>query len=416
MTVRPRWVFVAVVAVSLLALARTQLYYGTLYHGWDAQFYYATARSIVLDGDLDLTNDLLETPAPKSFDPDNDGTFRLLERLPDGRVWSKYPVGMSLVEAPLVAAGRAIRATAGAAGVEVTGRPGYSQLELWTVAVGLVLLFAAGLTELYRLLADEFDPTAAAVGVVGGWAGTSLFFYSAVFPYMSHAVSFALLVAVMRTARDLACGAPANRGVALLGLTLGALFLVRPQQVVIVAFLLPTLLRIARDRPLRSWAPGAAVGFAAGAALVATQLAFNYSQRGVWSLNGYAAGGEGFNFARPDLSIVLFSESRGLLRFSPVVLLAAVGYAMSWRTLPVFAWATGLNLLAQIYLIASWSSPDQGISFGGRMWSDNAAAVGVGLAALMGKLPKEGRWAVAALSCAAVGWTTVLMVRYIWNG
>ena len=416
MTVRPRWVFVAVVAVSLLALARTQLYYGSLYHGWDAQFYYATARSIALDGDLDVTNDLLETPAPKSFDPDKDGSFRLLERLPGGRVWSKYPVGLSLVEAPLIGIGRGIRRSVEAAGVKVAGRPGYSQLELWTVAVGLVLLFAAGLTELYRLLAAEFDPTAAAIGVVGCWAGTSLFFYSAVFPYMAHATSFALLVAVTRLACDLGRAAPANRGIALLGLTLGALFLVRPQQVVVVVFLLPTLLRIARDLPARSWAPGAVVGFVAGAALVATQLAFSYSQRGVWSLNGYAAGGEGFDFANPNLTMVLLSESRGLLRFSPVVVLAAAGCLVAARRLPVYAWSAVLNALVQLYVIASWSSPEQGDAFGARMWSDNAAGVAVGLAALMSALPKAGRVAVAALTIAATLWTTLLMVRYIWNG
>ena len=416
MTVRPRWVFVAVVAVSLLALARTQLYYGTLYHGWDAQFYYATARSIALDGDLDVTNDLLESPAPKSFDPDKDGSFRLLERLPGGRVWSKYPVGLSLVEAPLIVAGRAVRATAEGVGVKVAGRPGYSQLELWTVAVGLVLLFAAGLTELYRLLAAEFDPTSAAVGVVGCWGGTSLFFYSAVFPYMAHATSFALLVAVMRLARDLARGGPANRGVALLGLTLGLLFLVRPQQVVVVAFLVPTLARVAVNRPWKSWLPGAAVGFVAGLTMVATQLAFGHSQRGVWSLNGYAAGGEGFDFANPNLSMVLLSESRGLLRYSPVVALAAIGCLLAARRLPVYAWAAVLNALVQLYVIASWSSPEQGDAFGARMWSDNAAGVAVGLAALTSQLPRVGRGAVAALTVAAVGWTTVLMVRYIWNG
>ena len=416
MAVRPRWVFVAVVAVSLLALARAQLYYGTLYRGWDAQYYYAVARSVAFDGDLDITNDLLATPTPKPFDPDGDGTFWRVPRRPDGRIWSKYPIGLSVVEVPPLLVGRAVRGVVEAAGVPVVGPPGYSNVEFWTVAVGLVLVFAWSVAELYRLLAADHGTAAALVGVAGGWAGTSLFFYSAVFPFMAHALSFAALVAVMRVARDLGDGAPANRGVALLGLALGALFLVRPQQVVIAAFLLPTLLRIARDRPLKSWLPGTAVGFAAGLATVAMQLAFNYSQRGVWALNTYAAGGEGFDFTNPNLSIVLTSESRGLLRFSPVVLVAAAGYALCWRSLPVYAWAAGLNLLAQLYLIASWSSPDQGIAFGGRMWSDNAAAVAIGLAALVAKLPPAGRRAVTVVTAAAIGWTTWLMVRYVLDG
>ena len=416
MAVRPRWVFVAVVIVSLLALARTQLYYGTLFRGWDAQYYYAVARTAAFDGDLDITNDLLATPTPKPFDPDGDGTFWRVPRLDGGRIWSKYPIGLSVVEVPFLLVGRAIRGVVEAAGVSVAGPPGYSNVEFWAVAVGLVLVFAWGVAELYRLLAADYGTAAALVGVVGGWAGTSLFFYSAVFPFMAHALSFTALVAVMRVARDLGDGAPANRGVALLGLALGALFLVRPQQVVIAAFLVPTLLRIVRDRPVRAWLPGAAIGFAAGAVMVGLQLAFNYSQRGVWALNTYAPGGEGFDFARPNLSIVLTSESRGLVRFSPVVLLAVAGYAWCWRSLTVSAWAVGLNLLAQLYLIASWSSPDQGIAFGGRMWSDNAAAVSVGVAALVAKSPRIGRGAVIVLTAAAVGWTTYLMVRYVLDG
>lgn len=56
---RPKWVFLTVMAVGFFTLARTQQYYGTIYRGWDAQFYYLLAHSLVFDRDVDVTNNLL---------------------------------------------------------------------------------------------------------------------------------------------------------------------------------------------------------------------------------------------------------------------------------------------------------------------------------------------------------------------
>ena len=68
--------------------------------GWDAQYYYACARSLVFDTDLDITNDLEATPHPAPFDRDADGQFEAVPRDRKGRIVSKYPIGLSLVEVP----------------------------------------------------------------------------------------------------------------------------------------------------------------------------------------------------------------------------------------------------------------------------------------------------------------------------
>lgn len=410
---RPKWVFLTVVAVGLLTLARTQQFYGNIYRGWDAQFYYSCAHSLVFDRDVDVTNNLLLTPYPLPFDPDRNGSWKMAPRRSDGGIPSKYPIGMSLLEAPLLGLGHLARQAAEAAGVGVPGTIGYSAIELWCVAVGLIFLFSFGIVVLYRLVAEDFGRPAAVLGVIACWMGTSLFYYSVVFPFMAHAISFVLLVLVMHLTRALLVDVPANRSLALLGLCLAATFLVRPQQIMVAAFLLPSLVRLVRIQPTATWAAGAAIGATAIVAAVAAQVGMNYSQFGKFMLSGYSVGSEGFAWLNPHLTTVLVSASRGLLVFSPVVVMAALGYILFAQSVPGYAWPAVGNAVAQVYLIAAWSSPDQGDAFGARMWSDNAAAVAVGLAVLFHRSSAVVRWIIGGATLTTVCWTTYLMARYI---
>jgi hypothetical protein len=403
-------VFVVAVALSVIALARAQRFYGTIYHGWDAQFYYTLARSLVLDHDVDVSNDVMLTPSPRPLDPDGDRSFRNVPRHPDGRIWSKFRLGLSLVEAPLLAAGIGVRRIAEAAGFAVTGPPGYSLVELWTVALGLIAVFAAGLAVLYRLLVDEYGVAAALVGIAGAWIGTSLFYYSSVFPFMTHAISFALLAVIMALSRKVGAGGDENRRLLRLGAALAALFLVRPQQTLIAALLIPLLVPAVRALPRARWLPGLLGAALIGAACVTIQVAFSLAQAG--TVTGYAPGGEHFRWGSPSFAAVLFGRSTGLLRFSPIVAVAAAGYVAFARAIPGYAWAAAGNALAQLYVIAAFSA-GQGDTFGARMWSDNAATVAVGLAVIFRHAAGTWRRLMLAATVAAIGWTTVLLRRYI---
>lgn len=412
---RARWVMVIVLAGSLLSLARGQRYFGRIYHGWDAQFYFVIARSLLFNNDVDITNDLRMTPQADAFDPTRRGDWRNVPRRPDGGIPDKYPIGLSLVELPLLALGRLNRAIAESAGISVGGAPGYSAIELWTVAVGLVAIFACGLSVLYRMIAEDFSPAAAALGVAGCWLGTSLYYYSAVFVFMSHAVSFVMLVGVLWSCRALTRAMktnPLNAPLALLGLWLAGVFLVRPQQAMIALFVVPLVLRAIRGRPLSQWGRGAAVGAACGAGALAAELAMNYWQFHSLSLSGYAASGERFHWLHPQFAFVLLNPTRGLILFSPVVVLAACGYIVRPDLIPRYAWPSVANAAAQIYLIAAWWDPHQGDAFGCRMWSDNSAVVAIGLAILFCAWPKL-RWPLALGTAASVGWTTLQLARYV---
>ena len=99
--------------------------------------------------------------------------------------------------------------------------------------------------------------------------------------------------------------------------------------------------------------------------------------------------------------------------FSPVLAVAALGYAAFVRSAPRYVWPAVGNAVAQVYLIAAWSSPEQGDSFGARMWSDNAAVVAVGVSLALHETRSAGRWVLLAATLLAICWTTCLLGRYI---
>ena len=392
---------------GLLTLSRAEAYYGRLLRGWDAQFYYAMARSLVLDRDTDLSNDLPATPYPEPFDADRDGVLEAIPHGPDGRVQTKYPVGLSLIEAPFLAAGAALRqaATPQAAAV------GFSRLEIGCVAVGLLLVFAAGMQSFARLVEVVVPRPWCEAAVLTAWAGTSLLYYSAVFPFMAHAAAFALIAWCLRLARLVAAGAHPTRDLALLGAVLGLLFLTRPQQV-LLGLSLAAYLAVAKSLPLRKYAAGLIAGGSLFAAAVALQAAVNATQFGRFTLNAYSQGGEGFDWLHPDFAAILVGRARGLLVFSPVVLLGLAGYALGWRRMPGVAWVLLVHAVGQVYVVACWSSPDQGDAFGARMWCECAGVVAFGLAGLFTRRSAT-RWAALLVAGAAALWTTFLMAGYV---
>src|SRR5262249_49104048 len=154
------------------------------------------ARSLVFDRDLDISNDIVLSSNPGPLDPDGNLSFTNVPRRADGRVINVFPVGMSLVEAPALLVGSGVRALAERTGYRSTAAAGFSSVEIGTVAVWLLALFSLGMHQLYELLAGRATPTWRALAVTAAWLGTSLFYYSAVYPFMAHALAFTLVVCI----------------------------------------------------------------------------------------------------------------------------------------------------------------------------------------------------------------------------
>jgi hypothetical protein len=411
---RRSWFGVAVFAVGLLALARAQQFYGSLLRGWDAQFYYAEARSIVFDRDLDLTGDLQQTLDPVPFDADHDGTFEKVRRTATGRIRSSYPIGLSLLEIPGLVLGHGLRRALCGVGICSTQLAGFAAVEIWSVALWLLAVFAVGAQVLDELLRRYVRSPWREGSVLAAWFGTSLFYYSSIFPFMTHAAGFSFVVFTIFIAERIRSGETGLGRFLFLGLLLGMLFMLRTQQLTI---LLPVALMLGpflHRRP-PGWVGALAVCGGTLLALVAVQGWFYSHTAGEWALKGYMRGG--FSWSEPALGMALLNPARGLLWISPIVLLAGLGFATTApRNVPASFAAFALQGVMQVYVIASWSTPHQGDAFGLRMWSECAAAVACGLSLLYMRAAPLRKLVVTTAAVGCVAWTTRLLVVYVTGG
>jgi len=407
------WVAVAVFVVGVAVLARAQRYFGSLLSGWDAQHYYAAARSIVLDRDLDITNDLEATPFTRPFDRDADGYLEAPNRDANGRIISRYPIGLPLIEAPWLALGHGTRRVLAAMGLSSSRPVGYADVEIWTVALGLLAVFAIGMQLLHALLCPHVPAPWREVALVAAWWGTSLLYYSSVFPFMAHATGFALVVWTVWIAASIGAGTKSPRSLPLLGFALGALYCVRQQQVVLAAPLL-LLLAPLRAQPPRRWVGWALVGIAVFVLCAALQ-AWAHEQLGSGWASDFSRN-SWFDWLHPDFWTVLISPARGLLWISPIVVLAIVGFLVTPpRTVPRPFAVFALSGLIGIYVIGCWHAADQSDSFGIRMWCESAGAVACGVGLLYRQRSATTKLLISVAIGACLLWTNRLLYLYM-NG
>ncbi len=403
-------VFAAVVLVEGCALWRVERYYGHLLRGNDAQFYYAATRSLVVGRDLNISDDIVLTPHTDPFDFDHDGYFEELPRDKRGQILHKRPIGLSIIEAPWLWA--AVTWVPDPRGD--TRAVGYSVTDIRVVAFGLALAVAAGLALLYALIRRLSSAPWAIFSVWCAWLGTSLFGYSTAVIFMAHATAFTLVIATVFVADSLRGDGRTNLKLSVLGALVGLLYLVRPQQVLLLLLLLPYFLRVwQRDRQV--WTQGAVTGVAFLIIAIGFQAAVYAVSFGEGIISGYYAVGETFDWFQPNFLKVLADPARGLLVFSPIVVVACAGYILNWRRVPMFGWVLLAHAIVQLYVIAAWSGRLQGDSFGARMWSECAGMVAVGVSLLETSAPAiRLAWAVVATAC--VGWASALLIVYMQRG
>lgn len=402
--------FAAVLLVAGSIAARERKGMGSMLGGWDAQFYYAQARSLLFDRNPDLTNEFAALPNKKSFDEDGDGYPEQAPRDRSGKIRNKYPMGLALLEIPWMAAGYVARTVLGATGSYASAElSGYSSLEIAATAVGCVFYGLWGLLILYRLLEGVVGTPWREGIVLAAFAGTSLVYYGAIFPFMSHAAGFWLVMVLLaESIRFLGHGLASRTALWRIGGWGALLFLVRPQQGLLLPVLALWLWPAVRDRRLVRDALSAGAIFALGPFLhvMATHYYF-----GSWTLNSYGASGEGFSWLNPQFSPVLFWADRGLLWVHPYVVLGMLGLALSFRQWPPVTMPLLAHGLMQIYVIACWSSPEQGDTFGCRMWIECTALPALGVGLLFSRAGEKARYALGAVLCLTVFWNLMMLLR-----
>lgn len=400
-------------AIGAMYLGFALLFFGyTIAHGatrgrlvaGDALFYYAYLPSLLVDHDVDLSDDLetLRGDAPEPLK---------WQRTVTGKASSPFALGTAVLAAPLVAAGIVLDGTFG-------GRAdGYGWCAQGGMCLAGIVYSWLGALLLVRLLRRWFDAPTALVATAATILATPLVYYTLVSPTYAHASSFFAVTAflsVWLAVRDRLT----TRGAVVLGLSAGLMTLVRWQDVlfgVVPALGLGTRLAArgtsARDR-LR------VAGFAIVASLAAF-VAFT-PQMWVWhEIYGrwltVPQGETWVRWSRPDIASALVSlDAGGLFTWTPLTLFGVIGLATFARRDNLLALSLVLAFGLQIY-VEGTVHHGLGSAYGSRRLVGATAIFAIGFAALSEWLAAHRRAGLAlALAAVLVAWNGLLLLEYQW--
>lgn len=288
----------------------------------DGRYYWGVARSIWIDHNLDLTNELRHHYSPVS----NNTFAENIDPSPmheDEKKQSFFlPIGTSIAWLPWMAVGE----------VFAKVKNGYSDAYQITAGLGTVIYALAGLFLVYKLAGWR-----ATVAIL---LATNLVYYAGWDVLNSHAVSFMLAAMFLYVWKK-------TNNAWLLGALIGLMTTVRTQDLVF------GILLLGRKNKLAMLG-----GF--GLAIAPQLLHLPYS------------GWRGFDWLRPHIWGMLTNAKTGIIWTSPILV-------AGWWGLRKLAWPLRLAVLAQFYVVASWNAWDQAAAYGPRMLISSYPIVALGI-------------------------------------
>jgi hypothetical protein len=395
----------------------------------DGLSYYAWLRSLLIDGDWDFDNEFDEHNPLGDYVPEPTRRTALDRRADSSSVGPACAWAVLIVPAHCFL--KALPPL-----LQLWTPDGYSLPYQLLVGAGTLLASLLGLGFLYGICRRYARPDRAALAAAVMTLGTPILFYSAIEVSMAHGIGTAALAALVwywlttygseRPARWLG-----------VGILVGLVALVRWQLVTFAVLpaceCLVAFWSTCRAGPARLvWRPAVGLTLTALGTAVAflPQMLAWRAVYGAWFVAPLPMAHNWFN---PSWWQVLAAQDRGLFYWTPVSLLACLGYLLFfWRhharsagsvtaprqpapagkTIPL-ALLFGAFLL-QVYVLASlWGVKVYlGVAFGFRQLTESLVALAPGLALLLeSESPRRYRW-LGALSCLLILWNLMLICQY----
>lgn len=352
----------------------------------DSLYYYAYAQSIVIDQDLDFTNQAyhpqLGFPNPPEISENT------------GKVTNKFSPGTALFWIPGLVAGQVVSVL----GNFVTGRElfilnGTGILPQFFVAVSTVLFSTMGLWFVFQTLQEFVSRKIAGLSVVLLFFSTQVFYYTAMDPVNSHSVSFLLSAFLLFQLTKIVQSNITWKKVIPMGITAGFLVLVRNQDFVVVLPILLALILAKKESLLHkvNW-----LTLFGGSAfcVFSVQLYTTITLFGVLG-SPYLMRGEKLSWLQPDFFRVLFTLENGLFFFAPILFFAVsmlIRYLVrnvkkiknhEGSLLFVLTSVSLTTFFLQLYVVASWGPEIIGGPYGSRMFVSVLPHLSIGIALLL---------------------------------
>lgn len=351
--------------------------------GCDGFHYYAPLRSLMIDHDLNFTNEF------RDFNPYHHYVGDYTKKTATGLVACKYPIGTAILWTPFFILAHAIALLLHMIGSPVVA-DGYSRPYQMVISLGTALYGLIGLFLIYKILCRHYSKAISTASVFLIATATNVYYHLILAPAMwCHICSmfsvslFVWLVVAGHhriTIRRAFC----------IGLALGLMSIVRNQNAVLGIFLLYEFIN-PQGRPALNRYLVVIPFFIAGLAVPwVPQMVFWKIIFGSFFVYTYP--GEKFDFLHPHYLQVLFSMRRGLITWTPMVAFCLAGLFLFARhknlKLGLLAIAA---FLFHLIIVSNWWCWWYGPAFGQRLMADISVVFALGLAAFLEKISTNQR-------------------------
>ncbi len=344
---------------------------------WDCASYYLylPATFIYHDlGELKFYPDIV-----KKYQMNNGSyDYNIYPQKATGLLLNKYAVGTAVFELPFF-----LLAHAWCYLTDTYPPDGYSTPYRVMIIFAILAWVMVGLYALSRFLLRYYSQWVTAITVILVLFATNLYFYTVFNIGMSHPFSFTLFCFVLYHTERLYTTSQ-RRYIIYLAITLGMALITRPTNILVA--LVPLLWPYGRaiQEKIRFWyqCKGLlAVGSAVFTAICLLQFGYLKYTSGNWFHFSYE--NESFDLLHPQLYNGLFSYAKGWFVYTPVALIACIGFLPLLKQHKTLAMPILVFTVFNIYIVFSWGTWYYGGGFSARALIEGTALLSLPLAAVV---------------------------------
>ncbi|MEO6305758.1 MAG: hypothetical protein ABIP51_21585, partial [Bacteroidia bacterium] len=342
---------------------RTWHYEKTNFH-WDVANYYSyLPATFCNNGSYDFKN----------------GTENYLPISPTGKRMSKVTYGMSVFYAPAFALGYKIAFNSNEK-LDGFSEPFATCVHWISILYGLI-----GLIFLRKFLLKFFSEIVTAITLMIVFGGTMLFYYTMSNNEMTHTYLFFLISAFLLVTYKWHEKVTYKKTI-LIGLIIGFISLIRPSEILIFLIFIFWNVRSWKDFKseagffFKQW-PHLLIIFIIGVLIWLPQFFYWKEMTGDYLYSPYAGGGERFFWGDPQIINILFSYRKGWFVYTPLILLAFIGFFFMKGEVKKLRGILITLLCINIYVLSCWWDWFFGGCFGARGFCQHIAFLAIPIAA-----------------------------------
>jgi len=287
---------------------------------------------------------------------------------------NKYPIGLAFAYLPFFLLAHVASL--------LFGYPadGYSTLYLIAMALHPILYLGIGLHYLSKSLRFYFNDAAIILTICALALGTNLFFYSTFAGNMPHVYLFALLSVIIYYS-IIWHNTPTLKATIVLFFCIGLSTIIRPTafQFILIPVFYNFKSVLGQIKLFLSQWMHILIGLIVFSILLSTL--FIYWKLTTGSYIYYSYRDEKFDFLHPHIIEVLIGFKKGLFVYTPMLLLALIGFWKFKQRVPSLFLPALLFLISYLYVTASWGCWWYGGSFGMRALVETYAILAFPMAA-----------------------------------